>query len=128
MGPVWDFEWSMGIGGYYGDRPRPADYFVINDSYFYFNKLLQDAAFREKIKQMWNDNHVLLREELLAYMDTLQNEIMKSQKLNFKRWDILNIQISVGGMPLGSFENEVACDKQFFINHMDWLDTAINEL
>ena len=26
MGPVWDFEWSMGIGWYYGPRPRPANF------------------------------------------------------------------------------------------------------
>jgi spore coat protein CotH len=34
MGPcVWDFEWSLGIGWYYGERPRPADYLVWTNWY-----------------------------------------------------------------------------------------------
>jgi hypothetical protein len=40
----------------------------------------------------------------------------------------MNTRVSVEGIPLGSFEQEVACDRQFFINHMAWLDTAIKGL
>ncbi|MDR1172722.1 MAG: CotH kinase family protein [Bacteroidales bacterium] len=124
MGPVWDFEWSLGIGWYEGSRPRPADYYVWH-SEFYYNRLLQDAGFTAKLQQMWETCHSRVTQDILQHISDVQKEIMESQSLNFKRWDILNTRISVGGIPLGSFEKEVECDRQFFINHMNWLETAL---
>jgi hypothetical protein len=126
MGPVWDFEWSMGIGWYDGARPRPAGYWTTND--WYYSQLLSDTAFVNKLQTMWGLNKSQITNSILQYMDGTKTEIMESQKLNFRRWNILNSRVSVGGIPLGSFEAEVACDRQFFINHMAWLDTAINSL
>jgi hypothetical protein len=126
MGPVWDFEWSLGIGWYDGTRPRPADYWA--QTGWYFATLCTSDAFTETLQELWNQNKALIRQEILQFIDDTKDEIMKSQVMNFKRWDILNARISVGGIPLGSFDAEVVCDRQFFINHLDWLDTAINGL
>jgi hypothetical protein len=123
IGPVWDFEWSMGIGWYDGARPRPADYWTWNG--WYYEKLLQDEAFTARLRSMWDQYKGQISQTILQYIDERESEIMKSQKINFRRWDILNTRVSVGGIPLGSFEAEVDCDKQFFINHMNWLETAI---
>jgi hypothetical protein len=127
IGPVWDFEWSMGIGWYDGSRPRPSNYWVNNNDWYY-RRLLQDSAFKSKLKTLWNEKNVALQKGVLDYISAARTEISISQELNFRRWDILNTQISAGGIPLGSFEAEVECDKQFFTNHMKWLDKAINEL
>jgi spore coat protein CotH len=127
MGPVWDFEWSMGIGWYDGPRPRPADYWVWENN-FYFDQLLKDDIFIERMQDMWTQNHAQIKQSILQYIGDETNTIMESQKLNFRRWDILNTRVSVGGVPLGGFEAEVACDIQFFINHMDWLATVIDDL
>lgn len=123
MGPVWDFEWSLGIGWYDGARPRPANYYVWNRD-FYFDTLLQDPAFKQKIKEEWQRINVY--DDLLAYFDDTVELLDKSQELNFRRWDILNTKVSVGGIPLGSYEKEVECDRQFFINHFNWLDSEIS--
>ena len=48
--------------------------------------------------------------------------------MNFKRWDILDEKVSLGGIPLGSYEAELACDKQFMINRIEWLNSAINDI
>lgn len=120
MYPVWDFEWSIGIGWYDGARPRPADYYVWNGNAFYFDRLLQDPAFKSKVKELWSTLNVT--NEILSYIDNTQSMLQKSQKLNFKRWDIMNQRISVGGIPMGSYDKEVECDRQFFINHMKWLN------
>ncbi len=124
MGPVWDFEWSLGIGWYEGSRPRPADYPVCYTE-FYFNRLLLDANFAARLQQMWETYRSRVTRDILQHMDDVQKEIMESQRLNFKRWDIMNERISVGGIPMGSFEKEVECDRQFFINHMNWLGNWI---
>jgi hypothetical protein len=126
MGPVWDFEWSIGIGWYEGSRPRPANYFVWESNAFYYDRLLQDAAFKEKVKAQWRQINVT--QDILKYFEETKALLEKSQELNFQRWNILNTRVSVGGIPLGTYEKEVDCDRQFFINHLNWLETAINGL
>ncbi|MDI9606430.1 MAG: CotH kinase family protein [Bacteroidota bacterium] len=124
MGPMWDFEWSLGIGWYDGPRPRQANYYVWNRD-FYFDTLLKDPAFKKLIKEEWQKLNVY--DHLLNYFDKTPELLDRSQKLNFRRWDILNIRVSVGGRPLGSYEEEVACDRQFFINHYNWLNGEISK-
>ena len=127
MGPVWDFEWSMGIGGWYsGTRPYPANGFVYNN--WYYEKLLTDTAFVQALQALWNAHKTTLRQEVLNYIAAARREIYESQKVNFRRWNILNTTVSMGGIPLGSFDAEVDCDVQFFINRYEWLDSAINAL
>lgn len=127
MGPVWDFEWSLGIGWYDGSRPRPPDYWVCYWEW-YFHRLLQDDVFVIKLQQMWKTYYSSVTHIILQYINDVQNEIMRSQEINFKRWDIMNDKVSVGGIPMGSFEKEVKCDSQFFINHMNWLQNVISNL
>ncbi|WP_298653380.1 CotH kinase family protein [uncultured Proteiniphilum sp.] len=124
MGPVWDFEWSVGIGWYEGARPRPANYYVWNSNAFYYDRLLQDPLFKTKVREMWGT--ISITEDILQYIDETAVLLEKSQELNFKRWDIMNIRVSVGGIPMGSYEKEVECDRQFFINHMNWLNDEIS--
>jgi hypothetical protein len=127
MGPVWDFEWTTGIGWYEGPRPRPADYWVLNGSIFYFDRMLQDAGFKALVKSVWAEYRSAAA-EMVDYFDVLRQELYESQQLNFRRWDILDRRIHAGGIPLGSFDGEVDCDIRFFKNRLAWLETAFNEL
>jgi len=125
MGPcVWDFEWSLGIGWYYGERPRPADYLVWTN--WYYTQLCKDPEFTARLKSLWNEGKIQIRQSILDYISATRAELMSSQELNFRRWNILNKLVSVGGIPLGSFEAEVDCDIRFFNAHMDWLETVFN--
>ena len=74
---------------------------------------------------MWNSLNIT--DDILKYIDETTWLLKKSQELNFKRWDIMNIRVSVGGIPLGSYDKEVECDRQFFINHMNWLSDEISK-
>lgn len=123
MGPVWDFEWSIGIGWYDGIRPRPANYYVWESNVFYYDRLLQDPHFKAKVKELWNN--IAVTDQILQHIDETTQLIGKSQELNFKRWDIMNTRVSVGGIPMGSYEKELEVDRQFFINHMNWLNGEI---
>jgi hypothetical protein len=127
MGPVWDFEWTLGIGWYDGPRPRPADYWVLNGRSFYFDRMLQDADFKALVKSVWAEYKPVAM-EMIDYFEVLRQELYRSQQLNFQRWDIQDKRIHVGGIPLGSFDREVDCDKQFFRNHITWLEKAFHEL
>jgi hypothetical protein len=125
MGPAWDFEWSVGIGWYEGARPRPANYYVWDSNNFYYDRLLKDPLFKTKVREMWES--ISITDDILQYIDETAAFLEESQVLNFKRWDIMNIRVSVGGVPMGSYEKEVECDRQFFINHMNWLNSEFSK-
>ena len=62
---------------------------------------------------------------VLDFYDELSHSLSLSQAVNFQRWPILDIPIGWAYVPLGSWENEVVCDKQFFINHYHWLNETL---
>ncbi|MCH5283624.1 MAG: hypothetical protein J1E59_08245, partial [Treponema sp.] len=63
-----------------------------------------------------------------AKMDEMARTISLSRQLNFMRWNIMNRLVGVGGRPLGSYEAELECDKQFMRSRVQWLNGAINAL
>ena len=130
MGPVWDFEWSIGIGWYEGERPRPADYWCVMNRW-YFEKLFEEHDFKDELKSQWaklKQENPNLAAVINSKMDEFAENISISQQMNFMRWPILNQLVSAGGIPLGSYESELACDKQFMVNRIEWLDSVINAL
>ena len=130
MGPVWDFEWSIGIGWMQTtSRPVPANYWCVNG--WYFAELLKKREFVEEVKRQWNALKMTCPDIATAIntrMDEMSRTISLSRQLNFMRWDIMNQFVGVGGIPLGSYEAELECDKQFMRSRVQWLDSAINGL
>lgn len=130
MGPVWDFEWSIGIGWMQTTpRPVPANYWCV--SRWYFNELLKKREFVDEVKRQWNALKMTCPDIATAIntrMDEMARTINLSRQLNFMRWDIMNQLVSVGGIPLGSYEAELECDKQFMRSRIQWLDGAIVSL
>lgn len=124
-GPLWDFEWSLGIGWYDGEE-RPNPNHTLIDS-CYFKQLSKNDYFINQVKAIHSDYGKIIRNRILDYYEELSIKLAKSQKSNFERWPILNSKISVGANPLGSWESEVECDKLFFINHFDFLDDIFNK-
>ena len=128
LGPVWDFEWSLGIGWYDGPRPRDVNYWAQKDQYLYFKRLLEDEYFVNQLKNIWNNKKNYIKDNIFSFIDEKADEIEQSRILNFKRWNILNERISVGGIPLGSYESELTYDKEFLKKRIEWLDKEIEKL
>ena len=123
MGPVWDFEWSVGIGWYDGERPNPKHELTLNTDYF--RKLMENRQFLRKLEVRWQEVSRDLTDTLIGFMDDTVQEIYFSRELNFRRWTIMNQKISVGGIPMGSYEAEIECDKDFLREHIQWLNEQI---
>ena len=120
LGPLWDFDWSLGSGYYDGEeRPNPNHHLVATQ---YFRRLSADSLFMAEVIRLHRQYGKKVREGVMRYYDELSDLLRKSQALNFERWPILNQRISIGAWPLGSWEKEVACDRQFFIDHYNYLD------
>jgi hypothetical protein len=126
MGPVWDFEWSLGIGWYDGPRPREAEYLTQSQS-TYLARLLSDPGFVSMLRAIWTDRHAEVL-TLKSWMQSKAVEIYKSQAVNFARWPILGEQVSVGGIPLGSFDAELACDAEFLDRRLVWMESYVDSL
>lgn len=81
MGPLWDFEWSLGIGWYDGvERPNPNH--ALLDS-CYFRQLSQNEFFINNIRNIHNKYGKRIRNEILNYYDILSAKLEKSQKTKF---------------------------------------------
>lgn len=121
MGPMWDFDWCLGSGYYYGtERPNPNHHIV---STHYFRKLVADSLFMAEVARLHQQYGHKVREGVLKYYEELREQLRLSQELNYQRWPILNKRISIGAYPLGSWEKEVECDRQFFLTHYEFLES-----
>ena len=126
MGPLWDFDWSLGVGLYEDEQRSNPNHQII--SQYYFKRLAEDSLFMEEVAKVHKQYGPVVRTEVLRYFDELRDYLQKSQKLNYQRWDTLNERVSIGAFPLGSWEAEVACDRQFFIDHYDYIDKYIKNM
>ena len=126
MGPVWDFEWSLGIGWYDGERPNPEHKFFKQTDLL--KKLLKNKPFLTALGERWEEIAPEITDRLIRMMDETAEEIRVSREMNFLRWDILNEQVGAGGIPLGSYEAELACDQAYLKEHIQWLDGQIREM
>lgn len=125
MGPVWDIDWSLGIGWYHGAKPRPVDYWVVKD--WYFETLLQHTEFVSELKSQWlqlNQMYSDLSGIINEKMDQWAAEIEISRKLNSIRWPVSYVTV---GDSTGSYEYELDCTKKFLAEHILWLDNVLSE-
>ncbi len=78
-------------------------------------KLLNNEKLFEKIKETWREmtQEKVTKEKILNYVDEQVKIINDSQKLNFKRWDVLNKKINASPTDRCSYIREVAFLKNY---------------
>ena len=121
MSPVWDFEWSLGIGWNY---TAPARHDELVQRAMYFDRLIQDPYFADLLRKHWNTLKGKLP-ELYDYINETAQKISLSQEANFTKWNIINTPVAVEVITLGTWENEVQYAKDFLTRRTEWFDTAI---
>ncbi|MDL2213292.1 CotH kinase family protein [Bacteroides sp. OttesenSCG-928-J23] len=132
-GPVWDFDLAFEND----NRTYP-----INNKYNwihmygsaaegmrdFMNRLRQDKAFANDIKTIYakyRDSGALSAEALIATVDKYEEEMNRSQRLNFMRWPILNQMIHQNFQALGSYSAEVDVLRQYITKRMEWMDKKL---
>lgn len=97
----------------------------------FVSRLLNDNATSRQLKQLWKDNRkegLLDEESLVAYIDSMAQEIGASQRLNFIRWPILNSIVHQNVSALGSFEAEVDVLRNYIPTRLAWIDDYLENL
>jgi spore coat protein CotH len=124
MGPIWDFDISMGNINYNGnDNPQG---FWIKESPW-ISRLFEDPSFVSLIKSRWNAK----KQEIISlqeYIEYKAEYLHDAQFNNFKRWDILNVYVWPNAVIPGSYPGEINYLKTWLNKRIDWLNLAINSL
>ena len=79
----------------------------------------------QRIRELWSEarnNRGLTPENILAYVDSLAQELELSQTYNFLRWPILNVYVQKNFQILGSYDEEVEFMKQYIVDRFAWMD------
>lgn len=139
-GPVWDFDIAF-------ENDRRTTDVLKNPSGFHYATsvasaaggnnmknfvtriVVEDPETNARLKEMWKelrDSGVITPESLVQYIDETEKMLDESQKLNFKRWKILNSIFHENFQALGSYEAEVGTVRNYMSKRVTDLDKIIN--
>ena len=133
-GPVWDFDLAFDNdqrtypvnnkrdyiyrsgGSYAGDMKNFVDKIVV-----------KTASTRERLLDIWDEaRHDGINEEyLIAFIDSLEEELLLSQELNFLRWPIMNRYVHQNPKIWGSYAAEVDNVRYFIRKRLEWMDNKL---
>jgi hypothetical protein len=128
MGPIWDFDLSLGNADY-NDCDNPENWYVRNSEWF--SRLFEDPEFKAKFVERWNfvrDNYF---DDLYKLIDDTAELLDKSQVLNFKKWNILGVYVwpnagNVAGRK--TYQSEIDYLKDFLTKRIEWIDGQVNKV
>lgn len=130
MGPMWDFDYSLGD---YGDFRETHEQILYNE--YYFSPICGDSLFMGAVAAFHLANGERIRAGVLAYFDELTEQLRASAAANYALWDNLPLRIGFGATPLGTWEAEVESARTFFEERYAFLDgvfrsyaTGVNEV
>jgi hypothetical protein len=118
MGPLWDFDLSLGNAD-----PNPEGYWIKNS--VWISRLFEDPSFVAAVKARW-DSKTTEVFGLNAYIDDRASFLNTSQRVNFRKWDILEKSIWPNPYIWGSYQGGINYLKSFVSTRLTWLDTEID--
>jgi spore coat protein CotH len=117
MGPLWDFDLSFvsdSEGWWVKDNP-------------WYQRLFQDPVFVEQVKvrfAYFRDNQNLILEKIDAYAEQLQ----WAQQENDDKWQTIGLYVWPNPVFFDTYQEEVDQMKSWYIDRMEWLESAFTEL
>lgn len=118
MGPVWDFDWSIGT------------YPVLDKVYhrdgqhfrnkFYFAWIVQDEAFKEKVANLHFELRRQIERNANALYDSLTAMLRPSEQLNEKIWGAGPFWDSIP-----NWDEEIKRDRAYLLSTLTFLDEAL---
>jgi len=119
MGPIWDFDLSYGNLNY-SDAQYTSDFYIKQNNWI--DRLFLDEVFVEKVKIRYSYYYNKL-DDIKIKIDEFAKYIDKSQKANFKRWDILGVYVWPNPVYDLTYEQEVERLKNWIEERMNWLNS-----
>ncbi len=128
MGPVWDFNLSMGNTIFYGGWTIDNWLIDTNPVPFWWDRLLVDKNFRRRLVERWRTlrKNELSTSELFDEIDRTAAYLSEAQKRNFQKWPVLGRRIfgnPYSGPP--TYAQEIQQLKTWLQARQEWMDAHI---
>lgn len=93
----------------------------------WYPTLFRDPVFVEAVKQRWNEVYPRLR-EIPDYIDSMASFVRPAAERNFRRWPILGKYVWPNVKWPATYDEEVACLKEFYSSRLEWLNENLAAL
>lgn len=125
MGPVWDFNLSMGNSSFYQGWETRGWLIDTTPVPFWWDRLLTDRKFTHKLVKRWKAlrKDGLATSKLLKEIDRTAEYLSEAQKRNFQRWPVLGSKLF--GNPnrgYATYQQEVQQLKRWLLARLKWMD------
>ena len=139
MGPVWDFNLSLGnanyINGWIPQGWYLDDLASQNDCYIgcgvrdWYLRLMEDPGYMERLQNRWWElrQNILSDETLSQIIAYNKQELNESQARNFERWPILGEYVWPNYFIANTWEEELEWMEDFLITRANWIDDQMGE-
>jgi len=124
MGPLWDFDISMGNINYNGSD-NINGFWIKNAKWI--SRLFEDPVFVAAVKTRWNAKYSQLS-GIYSFIDERAASLFMAQYQNFNKWLILDKQVWPNAVVMGSYTGEIAYLKSWLRTRIAWLNTELNKL
>jgi hypothetical protein len=123
LGPVWDFDISMGNSDY-GPSRRLRGWMLERRDWA--ERLYRDGGFRRALAARWRELRADgLRRDVLAAVARSRLELRGAAGRNFRRWPVLHRRIWPNPAARGSFRAEVRHLRSWLVRRVEWLDAKL---
>ncbi|GAA4096410.1 CotH kinase family protein [Mucilaginibacter panaciglaebae] len=123
MGPIWDFDISLGNCDYSVSKD-PENWYTRYGKWMI--RLAIDPTWNFKWRAMWKSIRTKEVEQIFKDIDHTAAYLKLSQEQNFKRWPTLNTYVYPNAVVLGTYDKEVAYMKDFITKRVAWMDAHIS--
>ena len=128
MGPVWDFNLSMGNASFNQGWKTDGWLIYTNPVPFWWDRLLQDKNFTQKLAKRWKvlRKDRLATSKLLDEIDQTAKLLSEAQARNFQKWPVLS-RTMFGNPNRGdaTYQQEVKQIKTWLNARLEWMDEHI---
>ena len=133
-GPVWDFDLAFDNDNRTYPVCNKSDYIYRsggscagNMRSFVDRVVINNAAARAQMVEIWDEARQsgLTEDWLVGVVDSMEQALQHSQRLNFMRWPIMNTYVHQNPRLWGSYEAEVSNVRRFVRERIAWMDRRL---
>jgi len=123
MGPVWDFDRSMGNVNYFDNWKTEGCWVAKPYLPNWISKLFDNQDFLALTITRWKQKRPALEAFVKASIDTYERRLAAAQHRNFQRWPIFDVPLT-NYYVFSNHAEEVDFVRRFLNERMAWLDKA----
>jgi hypothetical protein len=138
MGPVWDFNLSLGNANYLNGWQAQGWYYSLLDPWNcyigcgvrdWYVRLLQDTVYDQKMKYRWWElrQDLFSNEHLSNMIWDFDDLLSEAQQRNFNRWPILGQYVWPNWFVGQTYQDEINWMHNWLMNRLAWMDSQMGE-